>query len=395
MSASQLAAVAAAAMDAQLDAARWVEVCDLIAEATRATAFMVFEYDTASHSSPLFHGSRATRGPAAESLVRIHMEGGAEEDRKGYSALARLPEGRIYPEIEILGLAHDDELPTNSFRERVLGVLGSKSRSAAKLNDIGPWVVVAALQLPILGADLPPGLRADVNSLLPLLGKALETGRTVRGLTARYGALLEAFDLLDFGCALVDREGRLFLANASFSELAGDRDGIMVAAGVVRPTHPDDRPALSRVIAAALDPAAMPAASLCALRRRSGRLPFVVRSAPLRHGQIDSRQPDLSLLLVLDPEDRNRVSARGIGAFGALTRAELEICDLLVRGFAIPEIARIRDKSPETVRDQSKSIIAKLACRSRLDLLRLALVTSPQFREVAPPPPAGHPPSGG
>ena len=388
MSDPDVAAVLTAAMDAQLDSERWGEVCDLVAATTGGTAFMVFEYDFSTHKAPFLHGCRTTREKGG-ALVKAHMEGAAVEDNAGYDLFSRFPAGRMIPEQEVFGLPHDRDLPQNRFRDAVLAASGSKSRSAAKLNDIGPWSDIAALHLPVYGADIPPELRVKVDFLMPVLGKALETGRSIRSLIARYRTLLDAFDLLDFGCALVESDGRIVVANARFSEFSGERDGITATGGFVGATRPDDRAALRGTIAAALDASADPKAALCALSRRSGRLPYVVRGAPIRADRIDRKGGLLALLLVLDPDDEGRVTARGLGALGILTRAELEVCELLVRGFSLTEIAQIRDKSPETIKDQSKSVIAKLVCRSRLDLVRLALATNPPLRDFTGDPPAG------
>jgi len=194
--------------------------------------------------------------------VKAHMEGAAVEDNAGYDLFSRFPAGRMIPEHEVFGLPHDRDLPQNRFRDAVLAVAGSKSRSAAKLNDIGPWSDIAALHLPVYGADIPPELRVKVDFLMPVLGKALETGRSIRSLIARYRTLLDAFDLLDFGCALVESDGRIVVANARFSEFSGERDGITATGGFVGATHPDDRAALRGTIAAALDAWADPKAAL-------------------------------------------------------------------------------------------------------------------------------------
>ena len=87
-----------------------------------------------------------------------------------------------------------------------------------------------------------------------------------------------------------------------------------------------------------------------------------------------------ALLVVLDPDDSSQVSADGIAAMGLLSPAEAEICDLIVRGFSMTEIARHRDRSLETIRNQSKAVLAKTDCQSRLDLLRLAMMTRSPVR---------------
>ena len=83
----------------------------------------------------------------------------------------------------------------------------------------------------------------------------------------------------------------------------------------------------------------------------------------------------------MDPEGEGRIDASGLAAFGVLSPAELEVCDLLVRGFETPAIAERRGTGLETARLQIKAAAAKLACRSRLDLVRLAMAARPPMGE--------------
>lgn len=57
------------------------------------------------------------------------------------------------------------------------------------------------------------------------------------------------------------------------------------------------------------------------------------------------------------------------GSYG-LTRAECEIADLILQGFAATMIAELRGVSPSTVRNQIKSVLAKTGCRRQIDLVR-------------------------
>jgi len=67
-----------------------------------------------------------------------------------------------------------------------------------------------------------------------------------------------------------------------------------------------------------------------------------------------------------------------------LTPSELEVCEYVIRGYETGAIATRRDTSKETTRDQIKAATAKLACRSRLDLLRLAMASHKPIRDTAP-----------
>lgn len=84
----------------------------------------------------------------------------------------------------------------------------------------------------------------------------------------------------------------------------------------------------------------------------------------------------LTLLLVIDPERRRMLRSDGLAAFGLLSPAELEICEMLVQGSETRDIAEHRSTTLETTRGQIKQLNAKLGCRHRLDLMRLAMMTS-------------------
>lgn len=131
------------------------------------------------------------------------------------------------------------------------------------------------------------------------------------------------------------------------------------------------------------------AAFVWGLPRRFGRLPLVLCASPTRDRDLGPH-PTI-LLLAIDPEVGARLNADGLAMLGVLTEAEIEVCDLLVRGFETAAIAEHRETRAETTRDQIKAAAAKLACRSRLDILRLAMATTAPVRT----PSQCHPPSGG
>ena len=56
-----------------------------------------------------------------------------------------------------------------------------------------------------------------------------------------------------------------------------------------------------------------------------------------------------------------------------LSRAEDNVCQLLVEGYTTEEIAEVRSVSPITVKNQVKAVLAKTNNRSRSALIRQAL----------------------
>jgi DNA-binding CsgD family transcriptional regulator len=109
-------------------------------------------------------------------------------------------------------------------------------------------------------------------------------------------------------------------------------------------------------------------------------LPLIARTVPIRGSEIAGRRETLVLLLIVDPDTQARVNADGIHALGVLSKAELDVCDMIVRGHATTEIASLRGTSVQTATDQIKSALSKLSCATRLDIVRLAMATRPPGR---------------
>lgn len=358
----------------------WEDVCDKITDRFGATGFMLFEYDLETHQSPRFSGSRRIREEVAD-YVKAFSEGDAEEDAASYERLARLPAGILVPEHEILELEHDLDMPPNAFREASMLAAGSKSRSAARINDIGPWMDVAALQMPIFAVDIPRQTFEEINFLLPLIGTAMESARIVSRLAGRFEMLMNAFDKLDFGLVFCSGAGQVILANRHFHDIALERDGVLVSGNTVSAHTFSDGIALQQMIASAASTEARPENLIMQVSRRSERRPMIAKAARVNLQDLGKNHSDTVMLLILDPEDETRIGISGIEAFGILSEAELEVCEMLLRGMPTDAIAEQRSTTLETTRSQIKSSRMKLSCLSRLDLLRLAIATSAPLKK--------------
>jgi DNA-binding CsgD family transcriptional regulator len=362
------------AIDVTHRAELWPELCDAMARTLGGTAFMVFEYDFRSLTAPIFRGSRAV-GKAMH-LVTATMEGRLPEvEIAGYRRFAAFPAGRLVGEYECYDITHDRDLPENPYRDAVFAASGAASRSVMRVNDIGPWSDVAALHLKCPAAETPPEVRAEAEFLLPLLGRTIEASRTMNGLSRMNVALMAAFDQLDFGAAICTGTGQILVSNAEFRAIAAERDGLLVLSGTAQPVDPADREGFLDTLRASPDLKTPGSLHICRLRRRSSRLPLIARAIPIRGAAVAGRDDLLSLLLVVDPLAPDRVNADGINALGVLSQAELDVCRMIVDGHTTAEIATLRDTSVQTATDQIKSALSKLACATRLDIVRIAMAT--------------------
>lgn len=365
------AQLALAAVDAAARPEAWQNLCDLVADHLNAAAFMVFAYDTASPAAPIFHASKVAQRPAVASLQSEMQNGGDAEDHAAYSALARMPPRVALQEGELFGLKRGADLPPNSWRDRVLQATDGQARSIMRINDHGPFLDVAVAHERSPFDDAPPEMARLTPLLGSLLARTLESSRVVAALAASHARLMALFDRLDFGAAFCTPDGKVITANAAFREMADDNNGLWQSSGRIGATDPAASAALRRALDAAARPEATSDRLTLTVPRRSGQLPLVLRAAPVRDN--DLSKTVAVLLLVIDPEDEARLSVDGLAAFGVLSPAELDVCKYLVQGFETNGIAERRGTEIETARNQIKSATAKLACHSRLDVVRLAM----------------------
>lgn len=379
MRGAEFAEILRSAIDAAVRPQEWDGVCDRIVASSDFPAFFIFEYDSTNSQVPIMHLSRAIREGGMDLVDDLIGGRAPQAETELYGQLVDLPPYRHSFEHEVLGFGANDALPPNAIRDAILNVTGARWRFGGRLNDFGPVIDIASGHLGGPTAELPADIRANVDVLFSVVGKSLETGRVIRRLVRSYQAMLDFFDTLDFGAAFCDAEGRIVVSNRQFGELAAERDGLTDVGGIAGATHPEDRPRMRGIIHGATRPAARPEDLIMSLRRRSQGVPFVARTLPLREAQTGVDAP-LALLLVFDVERRGILTSEGLSAFGILSPEELAICDMLVQGAGAAEISRSQDTTPGAAAARIDGITAKLACRNRLDLVRLAMMTSAPVR---------------
>lgn len=360
---------------AAADPARWGVACDHAAEQLGALAFNIFAWDPGTATLQGFRASsRLLReAPALVSdLADLPMPAA---EAAIYNTAAHGPREAFRSTAEILGVATNADLPPNAFYDALRMRLPVRCRAGARLGDTGPMLDIMAAQFSWPDEDMPDSVRAEANALAPFVGRAVEANRVIEGLTGRLALLSAAFDRFDFGVVLADANGRMHLANHAARAMMAEGTGVAEASGrIATPTAPG---ALTCQVTAAARGRLAGRASLVPLPRGMGR-PLIARVfAVSESGVPDAR----ACILLVDPDDPERVDSSGITALGLLTGAEAEVVALLVRGADTGEIAVRRDTTPETARGQIKSATAKLDCRTRADLVRLAMATRPPARE--------------
>jgi DNA-binding CsgD family transcriptional regulator len=225
-------------------------------------------------------------------------------------------------------------------------------------STVAPLRAHADLSRPRLLDD--PQIAAHFRRATEFLDRAADG--TAAGTEGGLAAMLAPFDRV--AAMVLDRGGTVRAANPAARQVLGIGARAMLDD---LPLHADDRPAL--------------AAALSMLFNERGKDTAMLR---LR-GQGAGHLLVLRLQRCTAPDGTDLVIAASNGlrlpdGFGDilrqafdLTRAEGDILCRLVDCRSIHEIAAERGRSPDTIRAQIKSILAKTETHSQLELVRLAL----------------------
>lgn len=228
----------------------------------------------------------------------------------------------------------------------------------------------------------PPFGEADVELLKrigPHLRRALEVSSR---LTARLDApfLPLALERLTVAGLLLDAAGRIVSINGRAQRILESKDGLGMRRDQLTFSSSEARAWFER--AAFQATAASPRiGSVYRLARPSGRLPVILRVAPVRPGKALHDRARFLLLI----EDAGEVSPdvrRSLADAFGLTDRETEVACLVANGLSQKEVASHLASAWNTVRFQLRMVYEKTGTRGQVELVRL--VSSLEARHKSP-----------
>ena len=362
------AEIVARIYEAALDPARW----DIAMEEVRRR-FGAF-HATIVHldEGGFFHLSSSGFSPAYMAAYRAV---GLRVERKYFEKMKSL--GPTRPMI-----AHREFSSIEEFNNSPMIRLGARlsdqyDRAGVALSDL-PGVVDVAL----ISFTRDHGLirDSDVESWMAYvrhMRRAMSLARPVSRLRQEHGAALSVLDALLVGVFVLDRQRRVVLSNEEARRLL-DSDAGLVLDGVGR-LSPGDESRTGEFVGA-VDDACSPEETTDAservmlLRNRDGQESTVVLVCPLveRTGEFSASFQG-AVVFGIDPEIAQQIQVGRLASAFGLTTAEENVASMVVHGASNPEIARVRDVSPETTKSQVAVLLRKTGSTGRLDLLRKAL----------------------
>jgi DNA-binding response OmpR family regulator/DNA-binding CsgD family transcriptional regulator len=166
-------------------------------------------------------------------------------------------------------------------------------------------------------------------------------GRTVEAL---YKATF-AFDRFLVGVAIVDEKGSVRLMNKEAERILGEDDGLSVSQGFLRGSVPKQNAKLQDSIEKAFQEEILE--EIVSFPRLSGGRPYLVLIPGQRF--LPEEKPEAVVLLLIDTEQRTKVSGETLVRLYNLTPSETRVALLLIDGKRLDQIAEELEVAQTTV----------------------------------------------
>jgi DNA-binding NarL/FixJ family response regulator len=179
----------------------------------------------------------------------------------------------------------------------------------------------------------------------------------------------ETFDRFLIGVVILDRNGEVRLMNKEAERIFAEDDGLTVVQGTIRGASGRQTTRLQECIATAAD--AETGDEIISFPRVSGGRPYLVLvpSQRLSGQDIDENV----VLLVIDTEQRIKISGETLVRLYNLTKSETRIALMLIDGKRLDQIAEELDVAQTTVVFHLKNLFRKTDTHRQADLVRVLL----------------------
>lgn len=270
-------------------------------------------------------------------------------------------------------MADEDILESEYYRDflRHLGIMRFASIACGQVDGRGG---LPLFSLSLFRAPEQQPFGDDDERLLLQLHSHLERAArlSVQNFRARFVLenLERALTMNEMAVCLLNAEGKLQFMNAAAEAMFAARDGLQLAAGVIRCAQAT-QPQWVRALADARPDSGHPAiAAALRVRRPSGRGDYLLSLTPLPesltgwHGM---------LLQIVDSSALPHREPAFWEAWFGLTAAEQRLCVALLTGDDLTTCADQLGIAAGTARTQLKSVMQKTGCRRQAQLMALLI----------------------
>lgn len=263
--------------------------------------------------------------------------------------------------------------------------LGVARRVGVRLNGDAGWFDGMSLAFPVSIPYVPEAAMMRLEPILPHIAKSLELARTFSELKRRYAAVLSALNQVDVALAIAIPTGEIIVKNTRAEEIFSEKDGIRLRAdGRIECSGSKATSAIAKSIVrngATASGNGNTSGEYFTIPRPSGRADYVIDVAPLSASDDElDRMLNGALLTIVDLAAPPNLEVEKFTTVYGLSPSEADVCAMILQGYDLREIARHRDTTTTTAKNQLAAVFAKTGMASRADLVRLALRMLPPVK---------------
>lgn len=368
--------------DAAMEPELWPAILDKVSDLADARGAFIFDISVSTQNPSVcatYHTSKYDSALVREYLRLFNKQ--ELRDQKIFAEYSQLTDGiELIPDT-VLGptRAAIDQLPN----AQMMAKYGISYRAGALLNKDHLYSDRFAMQFS-RRAGLPTGERLQtIGMIMPHIAKALDMGRqTSRGIEAKH-ALLDTFNHLRIGICILSSKGGIVFRNLEFDrQIDAHRAFSLNAQGQLVANDPKVKADLDTLLSgvehhgkfgarprkeAVLHPLRQDEAALC------------IEVIPLFSGNIvGEAKLNGFVLFSLDTSQKYSVDTRYLGRMYSLTPSEEAVLAMIAEGMTNVQISERRNRSPETIYTQVKTLLSKTMTQNRTQLIRMATGFSPQ-----------------
>ncbi|WP_051560261.1 helix-turn-helix domain-containing protein [Marinobacterium jannaschii] len=212
----------------------------------------------------------------------------------------------------------------------------------------------------------------QLNHLLPYLRQTAQLYHQFNRQIAVSRTLEDILDQLPYTAIVLNDQANIIHSNKVAYDLFSREKAVWKNAtrlefGQVE-THNQFFRYVAEAISASMGQAEFSASTLFV--ERSDQPKLIVSIAPI---VVQSQQRGGALVTIFDSEHRNLPDATSIGRYFGLTPAEAMLCQDLVRGLSLKEIAASRHKSEQTLRSYLKQVFNRTGLKRQGQLISVIL----------------------
>ncbi|MEW8047655.1 MAG: helix-turn-helix transcriptional regulator [Candidatus Thiodiazotropha sp.] len=270
------------------------------------------------------------------------------------------------------------ELDIELYAKNMWEHFGICAVASVRMNDTGAWYDYLTFQFQSEHGVIQTDEVKELKILLPHITKAIEISRPTTLLKQRFKAVLDALDHFHIGVMIISDSGTVIINNIAAKKILEQKDGLVIdLEGRLRATEYNQQQLLQLSLCRVIETSRSNGTSsgeFINIERRSKRDAFLLDVVPIRDcdSQI-GRGFHGAIVFCVDPTETRLISTLGIQNIYGLTKAESEVCRLLVNGLTYTQMAEKRNVSPETIKSQVQSALKKTRSVNRSELIRLAL----------------------